>query len=117
MINDLSFCNQVRQKTSPSFQFEDNYESLCYKFHPQDIEEQNLKFKTERIETLVEDYTDDIKSLMETQYPINCPENDSKNVISTLSTPILNLENHSETEESLDDIFDKEEETDKTHTT
>ena len=65
MISDLSFCNQVRQKTPYSFRFEDSYDSRCYKFYLQDIEEENLRLKTERIEPSVENYTEDTKPLIE----------------------------------------------------
>ena len=116
MISDLSFCNQVRQQASHSFRFEDSYDSLCYKFYLQDIEEQNLKLKTERIEPPVETYTEDIKPLIETWCRINCPEYESTDITPFLSTPTLNIERHSETEESLEDSFDKEERTDKTDT-
>ena len=40
MINDLSFRNQVGQRTSHLFRFQNNYDSLCCKFSLQDIEEQ-----------------------------------------------------------------------------
>ena len=116
MISDLSFCNQVRQKTSHSFRFEDSYDSLCYKFYLQDIEEQNLRLKTERIEPAVETCAEDIKPPTETRCPINCPENESADITPILSTPIFNTESHSEAEESLADSFDEKERTDKTHT-
>ena len=77
MISDLSFCNQVRQQTSHSFRFEDSYDSLCYKFYLQDIEEQNLRLKTERIQPPVETYTEDIEPLIETRCRINCSEYES----------------------------------------
>ena len=113
MISDLSFCNQIRQKTSHSFQFEESYDSLCYKFYLQDIEEQNLRLKTERIEPPVEDYTDDTESLVKTQGPINCSEYEYPITSSVSSTPILNVKSHSETEESLEESSDEE----KTNTT
>ena len=116
MISDLSFCNQVRQQASHSFRFEDSYDSLCYKFYLQDIEEQNLRLKTERIEPPVEIYTEDIKPLIGTRCRINCPEYESTDITSMLSTPTLNIERHSKNEESLEDFFDKEERTDKSHT-
>ena len=117
MINDFSFCNQVRQQTCHSFRFEDSYDSLCCKFYLNDLEEQNLRLKTERIETPVKTYTEDIKPVIETRCRINCPEYDSTDITPILSTPTLNIERHSESEESLEDSFDKEERTDKTHTT
>ena len=83
MISDLFFCNQVRQQTSHSFRFEDSYDSLCYKFYLQDIEEQNLRLKTERIAPPVEICTGDIKTMIETKCPINCLDE------STDVTPIL----------------------------
>ena len=116
MISDLSFCNQVTQQASHSFRFEDSYDSLCYKFYLQDIEEQNLRLKTKRIEPLVETYTEDIKPLIETRCSINCPEYESTDITIILSTPTSNIERHSKTEESLEDYFDKEGSTDKTHT-
>ena len=116
MINDISFCNHVRQKTPNSFRFEDSYDSLCYKFYLQDIGKQNLRLTTERIEPPVETYTEDIKPLIETRCRINCSEYESTDITSILSTPTLNIERHSETEISLEDSFDKEERTDKPHT-
>ena len=113
MISDLSFCMQVRQKTSHSFLFEDSYDSLCYKFYLQDIEEQNLKLKTERNEPPADDYTEDTKPLIETLYPINWPEKESTSIS---STPILNIDHHNGTEETFEGSFDKKKETDKTHT-
>ena len=110
MISDLSLCNQFGQKTSHSFQFEDSYESLCYEFYLQDIEEQNLRLKTERIEPPVKTYIEDIKHLTETQRRINCSEYESTNIIPTLGTPTLNTDSHSE------DSLHKEEGTDKAHT-
>ena len=74
MISDISFCNHVGQKTPNSFRFEDSYDSLCFKFYLQDIGEQNLRLKTERIEPPVETYTEDIKPLTETRCRSNCPE-------------------------------------------
>ena len=74
MISDLSFSNQLGQKTSHSFRFEDSYDSLCYKFYLQDSEEQNLRLKTEQIPPPVETYTEDIKHLIETRCRINCPQ-------------------------------------------
>ena len=111
MISDLSFCNQVRQKMSHSFRFKDSYDPLYYKFYLQDIEEQNLRLKTERIEPPVETCTEDIKTLIETRCPINCLEFQSTDIIF-----ILSIESHSETEESLEDSFDKEVRSDKPHT-
>ena len=116
MINDFSFYNQVRQKTPHSFRFEDSYDSLCHKLYLQDIEDQNLRLKTERIDLHIEDYTEDTKALMETQCPTDCPENDPRDIASTLRTAILNKESHVETKESHEESFGKEEETDKTHT-
>ena len=115
MISDISLCNHVGQKTSHSFRFEDSYDSLCYKFYLQDIEEQNLRLKTERIEPPVETYTEDIKPLIETRCRINCPEYESTDFTSILSTPTLNIERHSKNEESLEDSFDTEERTDEFH--
>ena len=111
MISDLSFRNEVRQQTSHSIRFEDSYDSLCYKFYLQDIEEQNLRLKTERIEPHVETCTEDIKTLIKTRCPINCLELESTDI-----TSILSIDSHSGTEESFEDSFDKEERTDKTHT-
>ena len=113
MISDLFFCNQLGQKTCHSFRFEDSYDSLCYKFYLQDIEEQNHRLKAERIEPLVENYTEDTKPLIEKQRSINCPENESTEITSILNTPISIIESYSETKESLEDYL---EETDKTHT-
>ena len=101
MISDISLCNHVGQKTPHSFRFEDSYDFFCYKFYLQDIEEQNLRLKTEQIEPPVETYTEDIKPLVETRCRINCPENESTDITPILSTPTLNIERHSETEESL----------------
>ena len=115
MISDLSFCNQVKQQTSYSFRFEESYDSLCYKFYLQDLEEHNLRLQTERTEPPVETYTEDIKPLIETRCRLNCPENESTDITPILSTPTLNIESHSETEESLEDSFDTEERTDETH--
>ena len=113
MISDLSFCNQVRQQASHSFRFADSYDSLCYKIYIQDIEEQNLRLKTERIEPHAETYTEVIKPLIETRCRINYPEYESTPI---LSTPTLNIESQIETEKSLEDSFDKEERTDKNQT-
>ena len=96
-----------------SFRFEDSYDSLCYKFYLKDIEEQNLRLKTERVEPPVENYTKDTKPLIEARCPINCPHHESTDINRTLSPPILNIENHSETEESFECFFDKDEKTDK----
>ena len=101
MKSDLSFFNQVRQKTSHSFQFDDNYDSLCYKFYLQDTEEQNLRIETERIEPPVGDYTDDTKTPVRTQGPINCYEIEYPITSSVSSTPVLNIKSHIESEESL----------------
>ena len=116
MISDISLCNHVGQKTPHSFRFEVSYDSLCYKLYLHDIEEQNLILKTERIETPVETYTEDIKPLIETPCPINCLENESTDITPVLSTSTLNIESHSETEGSLEDSYVKEERTDKTDT-
>ena len=109
MKSFLSFCNQVRQQTSHSFRCEDSYDSRCYKFYLQSIEEQNLRLKTERIEPPVKTYTEDIQYLTETRRRINCSEYESTNIIPILGTPTLNMDSHSETEESLEDSFDKKE--------
>ena len=110
-ISDLSFCNQVRLKTSHSFRFEDSYDSLCHKFHLHDIEEQNLRLKIEQFKPPVEDYTDNTKPLIETHCPISCPENEPTDATSVLSTTISNKECQSETEESLEDSLEETEET------
>ena len=115
MISDLSFCNQVRQQTSHSFRFEDSYDSLL-QILSQDFEEQNLRLKTERIPPPVETYTEVVKPLIETRCRNNCPDYESTDITPVLSTPTLNTESHNENEESLEDSFDKEERTDKTHT-
>ena len=116
MISDLSFCNQLEQKTPHSFRFEDNYDSLCYKFYLQDIEEQNLRLKTERIAPPAENYTEDTKPLRETRCRNNYLEYESTDITPVLSTPTLNTASHNETGESLEDFLDEEERTDKTHT-
>ena len=115
MISDISLCNHVGQKTPHSFRFEDSCDSLCYKFYLQDIEEQNLRLKTERISSPVENYTEDTKPLRETRCRNNCLEYESTDITPVLSTPTLNTAIHNETEESLDDFLDEEERTDKTH--
>ena len=53
---------------------------------------------------------------METRCRINCPEYESTDITSILNTPTLNIERHSETEESLEDFFSKEKRNDKIHT-
>ena len=63
-----------------------------------------------------ENYTEDTKLLIATQCPIDCPENETTDVTSILSTPILNKQSHSETDESLAETYDQEKETDKTNT-
>ena len=113
MISDLTFCNQVRQQTSHSFRFEDSYDFLCYKFYLQDIEEQNIRLKTE---PPVETSTEYIKPLIETRFPIKCLEYESRGITSIVSTPTFDIEKHSETEESLEDSFDEDERTGKSHT-
>ena len=116
MISGLYAYNQVRQQTPHSFRFEDIYDSLCYKFYLQDIEKENLRLKTERIEPLVENYAEDTKPLIEAQCPINCPEFWIYRYHSYFQYTYLQHRNHIETEESLEDSTDQEERNDKTHT-
>ena len=116
MVSPFSLCNHVGQKTPHSFRFEDNYDSLCYKFYLQDIEQENFRFKTERIAPPVENYTEDIKPLTETRCPINCLEYESTDITPILSTPTLNIESYNEIEESPEGSFDEEDGTDKTRT-
>ena len=75
-----------------------------------------MKNKTSNLKSHshAEDYTEDTKTVIETQGPINCLINESTDVTSILRTPILNIESCSETEESLEESFDKVR-TDKTH--
>ena len=105
MISDVSFWNHVTQKTSHSFQFEDSYDSLCYEFFLEDNEKRNLKLKNQRSKRYDENCMEHTKPLIGTKCLINCPEIESTDVISTLSTPILNIESRNETEESLEEPF------------
>ena len=112
-----SISDQIRQRTSHTLRFEEqSYDFLCYKFYLQDIEDQNLKLKTERNKPLAEDHTEDTKPLIEIQSPINHTKTAFPNTTSVSSTPVLNVENLGENEESLEGSFDEGEETNTTHT-